>query len=125
MNDALKRRLLSIIMDFIHESGYRDLDSFASKIAEAYVGLLTEAGNVTLDGLLKEVSKVRTSFFKANSLTKADFTQALHRKLSQNDFSKYLIPLKFDVAKNFIVANFEIGVDKNKFVTERKEILSK
>jgi hypothetical protein len=125
MNEALKRKLLSTVMDFIHENDYRDLDNFAAKIAEAYEELLTNTNKFTSDEFSKEIRKIRTSFFKTNSLSKIGFSQALFTRLSRVDLSRYLMSTKFEIAKSFIVNNFEIGFDKNKFVDERKEILAR
>lgn len=125
MNEALNRKLLSIVMDFFHENDYKDLDNFAGKSAEAYAELLSNTSKATSDDFLKEIRKIRTVFFKTNSLSKLDFSQALFRRLSRFDFSKYLVSTKFEIAKNFIVNNFEVGFDKSKFVDKRNEILAK
>ena len=119
MSESLNRKVLSIIMDYIHENGYEDLDNFAGKSAEAYTELLNNINKTTSDDFLKALGKIRTVFFKTNSLSKIGFSQALFMKLSRVDLSKYLILPKFEVAKNFIVRNFEVGFDKIKFVNER------
>jgi len=125
MNDSLNRKLLSTVMDFIHENDYNDLDNFAARSAEVYAEILTNTNKVTPEDFFKEINRIRTSFFKTNSLSKLGFSQALFKRLSRVDLSRYLVSTKFETAKNFIVNNFEVGFDKSKFVDERNEILTK
>ena len=125
MNEAFRRKVLSTTMDFIHDNGYRDIDDFASKVAEVYCKLLQYHPKVTPGDFLKSIKNTRTSFFRINRVCKRDFVKQLFLKFSQIDLARYVKFSKFEIAKNFISTYLEIGFDKSKFINERRAIVNK
>jgi len=126
MNEALHRKLLSYIMEFIHKNDYKDLDGFASKLTRAYCELLQKSPNkVAQNDFLSAIRNIKTSFFKINRVRKRDFIQELFSGLTQIDLTAYRLFSTPDVAKDFISRYLEVGYDKSKFVDERKRILTK
>jgi len=121
MSEAVERKVLSIIMDFIHNRGHTDLDGFASKLTRRYCGLLKSShNNVTTVDFLKMLKGIRTNFFVINKVKKADFSEALF-----SEIAKIELPLsKFSLARDFISRSIEVGYKKSIFAEERKEILS-
>ncbi|WXG39837.1 MAG: hypothetical protein WED07_03265 [Candidatus Freyarchaeum deiterrae] len=124
MNEAIRIKLLSITMDFIHDNDYQDIDNFANKIVEVYYKLLQVHKKVTLDNFFKSIENIKTSFFSINIVSKSDFAKQLFSKLLQIDLpSEEKFP-KFEIAKNFINSYLELGFDKSKFIDERKIIIN-
>ncbi|MCP8309403.1 MAG: hypothetical protein H3Z53_01210 [archaeon] len=123
MNEAFGRRVLSVIMEFIHREGYADYDGFASKLTHTYIQLLEEKGNPTSEDFSKSAEKIRTNFFRTNrGAKKREFISRLFNKLS-TEVREALS--SFDLAKRFVSTYFEVGFDSSKFQEERRNIIEK
>jgi len=126
MNEALRRKVLSVTMDFIHNNGYQDIDDFASKLAGVYCKILPEYPNkVTPHDFLEAIKNVKTSFFRINRVSKRDFVGPLISRLIQIEVARHLPLSKFDIGSNFVSKYLEVGYDKSRFINERRDMVAK
>lgn len=93
-----RKRILSFIMDFIHAENLKFIDNFPIKISETYMTLIKKYGELpNLNIFIKNVNKIRTTFFKINTnIKKKEFLEELLNQLNR-EFKyilKDLIPIK-------------------------------
>ncbi|WXG46767.1 MAG: hypothetical protein WED05_08950 [Candidatus Atabeyarchaeum deiterrae] len=125
MRVEFERRVLSIVMDIIHEAGFQDVDCFAEMIAHSYCQLVEVGkGKVAKTSFLAAVRALKTPFFRVNAVDRQTVNDLLYPRLSKIDVN-YHEPSGFEIANNFVSGYIEIGYDKSKFAKEREQIVSR
>jgi len=121
MSQAIERKIISTIMEFIHTNDYKDLDGFSSKITQNYTKLITAMPiGVTKEQFFNSIKKISTNFFIVNKVSKKEFSEKLY-----NTLIKIELPFtNYEIAEHFLSQYMEIGYEKNKHVDERKKIIS-
>lgn len=83
--EKARRRVLSVVMDFIHVEDLEFNDNFPAKITHAYISLIEESGSPPEQRhFIRAANRIRTTFFKLNTkVTKKDFLENLLVELNQ------------------------------------------
>ena len=69
MNNSVRISIYNIILNYIFNRGFQDYDNFSRKLTEA---ILEDFAKGHFD-LRKTISKVKTSFFRLNSISRSQF----------------------------------------------------
>lgn len=117
-------RILSVIMEFIHNEGFLDYDSYSRKLTNTYVELIRSFGTeIELSVFYRECQKIKTNFFKLNRVKKKDFLSDLFYELRKEDLEGLGLYDRFDKAREFISKYLEIGYRTDEFSEEREKLI--
>ena len=118
--ERVRGRILSLVMDFIHNEGFTDYDSYSRRITNAYVQLISDFGtDLESDIFYYRCRKIRTNFFRLNRVKKRDFLSDLFTRLCDEDLESLGLFERFDVAREFISKYITVGFRVDKFKIER------
>jgi len=118
--EKVRRRIHSLVMDFIHSEEFMDYDSYSRRIANAYVQLIDDFGtDLEPDIFYNRCQKIRTNFFRLNRVKKQVFLSELFDRLKNEDLESLGLFERFDIAKEFISKYLVIGFRTDKSKNER------
>ena len=124
---SLKRvrgRILSVIMEFIHNEGFSDYDSYSRKLTNRYIELIRRLGTeIEFSIFQRECQRIKTNFFKVNRVKKRGFLSDLFSELRKEDLEGLGLYDRFDKAREFISKYLEIGYRTDEFSKERKMLI--
>jgi len=80
-----KKRILSLVMDFIRAEGLKFIDDYPIRISRVYLSLIEESSELpNHETFIKKTGSIRTSFFKINpAITKKRFLEDLLHQLNR------------------------------------------
>lgn len=124
--EKIKARILSVIMDFIHNEGFSDYDSYSRKVSNTYDQLIRSFGtDLEFNLFYDKCKKIKTNFFRLNRIKKGDFLSDLFTQLSNEDLEGLGLFERFDITREFISKYIEIGYRVDRFKTDRKTLIEK
>jgi len=114
-------------MEFIHDEGFLDYDSYSQKLSNSYVKLLKSYGtDLEFSLFYDECQKIKTNFFRLNGrIKKRDFLSDLFTQLISEDLEALGLFEKFDMARSFLSKYLERGFRADRFKDERKMLIEK
>lgn len=111
-------------MEFIHNEGFSDYDSYSRKLTNTYVELIRSFGtDMKVSVFHKECQKIKTNFFRLNRVKKRDFLSDLFSELRKEDLEGLGLYDRFETAKEFISKYLEMGFRTDEFIKERKTLI--
>jgi hypothetical protein len=124
--ERVKGRILSVVMDFIHDEDLTDYDSYSRKISNTYVKLLKSFGtDLEFSLFYDKCKRIKTNFFLLNTVKKRDFLSELFKKLVSEDLEALGLFENFDIARDFVSKYIERGFAVDKFKNDRKMLIEK
>ena len=72
----VKSQIRSIIWDFFHSNGWSDPDDFSLALSRQLFKLMSQSP-LSVESVIKITASIKTSFFKANRISKKDFATIL------------------------------------------------
>jgi len=124
--ERVRGRILSVVMEFIHNEGFSDYDSYSRKLTRTYVELIKSFGlDLGFSVFYRECQKIKTNFFKLNRVKKRNFLLDLFSELEKQDLEGLGLYDGFDIARDFVSKHLEIGYRTDEFSRERKTLIDK
>lgn len=122
----VRRRILSIVMDFIHAEDLKLNDDFPLKITHVYVSLIQKHSELpNRQSFTIETRKIKTTFFKLNTtITKKKFLENLLAELNReikpilDEIQKKRSTTQIPVSKSLLQRLYVDDIDSFKKVKE-------